>query len=275
MASEKEGYHPGGSVPRRRRLTTRRRPIRSGRGQLDEGIGDGTPSTARSTRRKPTVKAKEVGNKLRSLVPAKPKTQTPRQKALAAMNQRQQAKSLTRKAKQGTNQAIPTKTQKPSAARARELMLAGDPAAAIRMLKASSGMKNTRLTSQDALNYLKKTGDKAGAQNIMKSSVGLPQQKQVKAKTPRARPTRTLKALIEAKARAMQNQRQQAKMPTIATGRDQRPTARPTARPYRGPARVAQSLVRYMQSRGTAKPARGRVGPTARPQRSPTRGRVR
>ena len=164
------------------------------------------------------------------------------------MNQRQQAKSLTRKAKQGTNQAIPTKTQKPSAARARELMLAGDPAAAIRMLKASSGMKNTRLTSQDALNYLKKTGDKAGAQNMMKSSVGLPQQKQVKAKTPRDRPTRTLKALIEAKARAMQNQRQQAKMPTIATGRDQRPTA---------------------------KPARGRVGPTARPrarlQRSPTR----
>ena len=241
MASKKAGYHPGGSIP----------PVWS-----SEQARRGRPTT----RRRPSLTARQ-----KALEEAKTRS--------SAMNKRQQAKSLTRtrKAKQDiTNQATPTKTQKPSAARARELMRSGDPAAAIRMLKASSGMKNTRLTSQDALNYLKKTGDKAGAQNIMKSSVGLPQQKQVKAKTPIARPTRTLKALIEAKARAMQNQRQQAKMPTIATGRDQRPTAKPA----RG--RVGMNLERYMQSRGTAKPARGRVGPTARPQRSATtRGRVR
>ena len=65
---------------------------------------------------------------------------------------------------------------KPSAARARELMLAGDPTAAMRMLKASTGMEDTSLSSQDALNYYQNSGDQAGAQNILRSSVGLPQQ---------------------------------------------------------------------------------------------------
>ena len=64
----------------------------------------------------------------------------------------------------------------PSAARARELMMAGDTAAAMRMLKASTGMEDTSLSSQDALNYYKNSGDQAGTQNILRSSVGLPQE---------------------------------------------------------------------------------------------------
>lgn len=64
----------------------------------------------------------------------------------------------------------------PSSARARELMMAGDTAAAMRMLKASTGMEDTSLSSQDALNYYKNSGDQAGTQNILRSSVGLPQE---------------------------------------------------------------------------------------------------
>ena len=64
----------------------------------------------------------------------------------------------------------------PSAARARELMMAGDPVAAMRMLKASTGMEDTSLSSQDALNYYQNSGDQAGTQNILRSSVGLPQE---------------------------------------------------------------------------------------------------
>ncbi len=67
----------------------------------------------------------------------------------------------------------------PSAARARELMMAGDPVAAMRMLKASTGMEDTSLSSQDALNYYQNSGDQAGTQNILRSSVGLPQEQVV------------------------------------------------------------------------------------------------
>ena len=66
--------------------------------------------------------------------------------------------------------------QQSYSARARELMMNGDPTAAMRMLKSGTGMQDTNLSSQDALNYLKQSGDQSGAQNMLRSSVGLPYQ---------------------------------------------------------------------------------------------------
>lgn len=65
-----------------------------------------------------------------------------------------------------------------SAAQARQLMLSGDVAGAMRMLKGNVGMEDTSLKSADALQYMQKTGDQAGAEQILKSSVGLPAQQQ-------------------------------------------------------------------------------------------------
>ena len=65
-----------------------------------------------------------------------------------------------------------------SAARARELMLSGDVAGAMRMLKSNVGMEDTSLNSADALKYMQTTGDQSGAEQILKSSVGLPTQQQ-------------------------------------------------------------------------------------------------
>ena len=72
-------------------------------------------------------------------------------------------------------QGVPQQQQSYSA-RARELMMNGDPTAAMRMLKSGTGMQDTSLSSQDALNYLKQSGDQSGAQNMLRSSVGLPYQ---------------------------------------------------------------------------------------------------
>ena len=91
MTSEKKvGYHPGGSVPRRGRTTSRRRP--TGR----------TVYKSRTTI--PTTKRGDLNPTPKRL--AKPTTQTPRQKAIAG------AKALTPKQRQATNKATPTKTNR-------------------------------------------------------------------------------------------------------------------------------------------------------------------
>lgn len=71
-------------------------------------------------------------------------------------------------------QGVQPNQDQPSAARARELIMAGDVEAGMRMLKASAGMEDTSLKSADALQYMQKTGDQAGTEQILKSSVGLP-----------------------------------------------------------------------------------------------------
>jgi hypothetical protein len=50
----------------------------------------------------------------------------------------------------------------------------GGQAGAMSMLKSNVGMQDTSLKSADALQYMQATGDKAGAEQILRSSVGLP-----------------------------------------------------------------------------------------------------
>lgn len=61
-----------------------------------------------------------------------------------------------------------------SAAQARQLLLSGDAAGAMSMLKSNVGMQDTSLKSADALQYMNATGDQAGTEQILRSSVGLP-----------------------------------------------------------------------------------------------------
>jgi len=71
---------------------------------------------------------------------------------------------------------VPPAQEPPSAARARELIQQGRAEEGMAMLKASAGLGDTSLKSSDALQYLQKTGDKAGAEQILKGAVGLPTQ---------------------------------------------------------------------------------------------------
>jgi hypothetical protein len=60
-----------------------------------------------------------------------------------------------------------------ASAKALELMKQGKTAEAMAMMKSGVGL-DSKLTSNDALQYLKKTGDQSGAEQILQSSVGLP-----------------------------------------------------------------------------------------------------
>jgi hypothetical protein len=71
---------------------------------------------------------------------------------------------------------LPPAQEPPSAARARELIQQGRAAEGMAMLKASAGLEDTSLKSNDAREYLSKTGDQAGAEQILKGAVGLPTQ---------------------------------------------------------------------------------------------------
>ncbi len=71
---------------------------------------------------------------------------------------------------------VPPAQEPPSAARARELIQQGRVSEGMSMLKASAGLGDTSLKSNDAREYLLKTGDQAGAQEILKNAVGLPVQ---------------------------------------------------------------------------------------------------
>lgn len=58
-------------------------------------------------------------------------------------------------------------------AAALELLKQGDTAGAMSMMKSNVGL-DSKLTSNDALQYMQKTGDQSGAEQILQSSVGLP-----------------------------------------------------------------------------------------------------
>ena len=62
----------------------------------------------------------------------------------------------------------------PSAAKARELIMAGKVAEGMQMLKAASGQADTTIKSNDALQYMQKTGDQQGTNALLQASVGLP-----------------------------------------------------------------------------------------------------
>ncbi|MGB1650079.1 MAG: hypothetical protein ACPHEP_03565 [Acidimicrobiales bacterium] len=62
----------------------------------------------------------------------------------------------------------------PSAAKARELIMAGRVAEGMQMLKAASGQADTSIKSNDALQYMQKTGDQQGTNALLQASVGLP-----------------------------------------------------------------------------------------------------
>ena len=58
-------------------------------------------------------------------------------------------------------------------AAALKLLKQGDTAGAMSMMKSNVGL-DSKLTSNDALQYMQKTGDQSGAEQILQSSVGLP-----------------------------------------------------------------------------------------------------
>jgi len=62
----------------------------------------------------------------------------------------------------------------PSAAKARELIMSGRVAEGMQMLKAASGQADTSIKSNDALQYMQKTGDQQGTNALLQASVGLP-----------------------------------------------------------------------------------------------------
>ena len=115
MTSEKKvGYHPGGSVPRRSRTTSRRRPtgrtVYKSRTTIPtRRVAKPTPTT-QTSRQKAIAAVKARSAAKRAEILKNFNSLTPAQKT--AMKQRQQAKALSLpfKQRQRTNQATPTKT---------------------------------------------------------------------------------------------------------------------------------------------------------------------
>jgi len=113
MTSEKKvGYHPGGSVPRRSRTTSRRRPtgrtVYKSRTTIPtRRVAKPTPTT-QTSRQKAIAAVKARSAAKRAEILKNFNSLTPAQKT--AMKQKQQAKALSFKQRQGTNQATPTKT---------------------------------------------------------------------------------------------------------------------------------------------------------------------
>ena len=121
----------------------------------------------------------------------------------------------------------------PSAAKARELIMAGKVAEGMQMLKAASGQADTTIKSNDALQYMQKTGDQQGTNALLQASVGLPANtqptnyaQQVSALPPNTQPTNYAQQV--GTMPAMTQMTQKEAMDKLASGQAQYSTGTPS-----------------------------------------------